>query len=129
MKNYIIVVLAFMLALVSLENIDKSEKLEKLTKEHALLEDFEVDVTELDDGSKLLSIYGGNYVIGLAVNKRGDLFWNNISKIEYTVGHRNDYAALGYCKNGKLAARPAGCFETPRWTHQPVPVRHFNLFE
>lgn len=128
MKNYIIAALTFMLALIIADNIDKSQKLEKLTKEHDILEEIGVvNVAEWDDGSKLLFIYGGNYEIGLAVNKDGVLFWNNISKIEHVAD--GSYGALGYCKNGKLAARPAGCFETPRFTHQPTTVRHFNLFE
>lgn len=126
MKNYIIAALAFFLIIAIADNVHKSERLEKLTKEHDILVDFGVDVGEWDDGSKLLFIDGGNYEIGLAKDKDGNLFWNQITKVQdVTFG---SYRALGYCKNGKLTARPAGCFETPLFTSQPTIIEHFNLF-
>lgn len=122
MKNYIIVALTLLLVAVISDNIQKSERLEKLN----IIESFGTEVAEWDDGSKILIIDGGNYEIGLAKDKDGKLFWNNITKLEeFSMGR---LGALGYCKDGKLAARPAGCFETPRFTSQPSMVNHFNLF-
>ena len=122
MKNYIIVALALLLVAVIADNIHKSERLEKLN----ILESFGAEVAEWDDGSKLLFINGGNYEIGLAKDKDGKLFWNNITKLDDFFHGR--IGALGYCKDGKLAARPAGCFEEPLFTSQPTMIRHLNLF-
>ena len=87
-------------------------------------------VVNWENGEKLLFIDGiQDYIIGFAIDNNNQLFWHHVTRL-YDAGPSNSIAALGVCKNGKYAARPAGCFNKNEYFEkQPFLTETCNLFK
>lgn len=126
-KNTIIFFLTCMCICLFITNIYTKNELDTV---NANMNSFKMRVVNWENGEKLLFIDGiQDYIIGFAIDNNNQLFWHHVTRL-YDAGPSNSIAALGVCKNGKYAARPAGCFNKNEYFEkQPFLTETCNLFK